>query len=95
VLIDAIDGFSGMIIDIMVAHRKNNLDVCQMYRNAVLKYGAWDQVRVDHGKEFMLMLHLPYKLEAYRHNQERRLFVQSTSRMVSKRTILIIFTSFY
>ncbi len=93
-LIDAIDGFSGMIIDIIVAHRKNNLEVCQMYRNAVLKYGAWDQVRVDHGKEFMLKLYLQYKLEAYRHNQERRLFVQSTSRMVSKRKILIIFTLF-
>ena len=83
VLIGAIDGFSGMIVDIKVSHRKNNLDVCEMYRNAVLKYGTWDQVRVYHGKEFMLILYLQYKLDAYRYNQERKLFVQSTSRMVS------------
>ena len=89
VLIGAIDRFSGMIIDIMVAHRKNNLDVCQMFKNAVLKYGTWDQVRVGHGKEFMLMLYLQYKLDADRYNQERRLFVQSTSRMVSNRRKLM------
>lgn len=28
------------------------------YREMTLTYGLWDQVRVDHGKEFHLMLYV-------------------------------------
>ena len=27
----------------------------ELYRTAVLEFGLWDQVRVDHGKEFSFM----------------------------------------
>ena len=48
-----------------------------------LKYGVWDQVRVDHGNEFMLMLYLQHKIQDLRFNKNRLPFVQTTSRMVN------------
>ncbi|CAM4574460.1 unnamed protein product [Leuciscus chuanchicus] len=41
-------------------------------RSAVLGNGMWDQVRVDHGKEFYLTLFMQEMLSGHRHNQERR-----------------------
>ena len=32
------------------------------YRSAVEQYGLWDQVRVDHGREFYLILFIQEKL---------------------------------
>ena len=32
------------------------------YRSAVDQYGLWDQVRVDHGREFYLILFIQEKL---------------------------------
>ena len=54
-----------------------------MNRELCLKYGVWDQVRVDHGNEFMLMLYLQHKIQDLRFNKNRLPFVQTTSRMVN------------
>lgn len=39
-----------------------------------MEYGLWDQVRVDCGGEFALMLHVQQMLSAYRTNTQRALY---------------------
>ena len=52
------DGFSGKIVGAAIMPRKNNEAI---YKN-VYEYGLWDQLRVDHGKEFYLSLYIQEKL---------------------------------
>ena len=42
------DDYSGKIVAGTIVSRKNNRD--EIYRQSLLQYGLWDQVRVDHGK---------------------------------------------
>ena len=53
-----------------------------MYRVLYLKYGVWDQLRVDYGNELMNMFYFKHKLK-FRYNTTRRLFFQTTPRMES------------
>lgn len=48
----------------------------------MLKYGMWDQVRVDHGKEFYLTLFMQELLSIHRHNQEKCPYLQTSSTKV-------------
>ena len=89
VLIGAIDGYSGMIVSLFAVHRKNCVDVCEMYRELIKNFGLWDQIRVDHGREFYLMCYLQFLLRDYRYNTNRNAYVQTSSRMV------IIFLLFF
>ena len=41
VLIGAIDGYSGMIVSLFAVHRKNCVDVCEMYRELIKTFGLW------------------------------------------------------
>lgn len=52
-------------------------------RPIVFQYGICDQVRVDHGKEWYLLLATQEKLSSLRHNQNHPPHLQTTSRMVS------------
>lgn len=49
-------------------------------REMTLTHGLWDQIRVDHGKEFYLMLYVQEKLAQFRTNTDRAPHMQSTSR---------------
>ena len=57
-LVGAIDGYSGFIISLFTIHRKNVVDVAQMYKDIIEQHGVWDQIRVDPGREFNLMCYL-------------------------------------
>lgn len=48
-------------------------------RPAILANGMWDQVRVDHGKEFYLTLFIQELLSPHRYTQERRPYLQTPS----------------
>jgi hypothetical protein len=61
-----IKGFSGLLVSCLVMHRTNCLDVCKMYRDLLGQYGFRDQLRVDHGREFFLMLYLQHKFQVLR-----------------------------
>ena len=52
-------------------------------RKTLLHYGLWDQVRVDHGKEFYLVLFVQEMLKLYRNNNTRQPYVQTQSKQVS------------
>ena len=51
-------------------------------RPVIQQYGIWDQLRVDHGKEWYLILATQEKLSTLRNNQNRPSYLQTTSKMV-------------
>ena len=53
-----------------------------MDRPIVEEYGLWDQLRVDQGREWYLMLFVQEKLANLRHNTERAPHLQTTSKLV-------------
>ena len=64
------DGFSGMIVAFTTMPIKNNLIIYdEIYRKFVLKYGLWDQVRIDGGKEFILISYVQELMRNQRRNQ--------------------------
>ena len=58
-------------------------------RSAVLQYGMWDQIRVDHGKEFYLTLFMQEKLASFRNNTARQPYLQTSSTHVSCPIVLL------
>ena len=47
-----------------------------------MKYGLWDQIRVDQGKEWILMLFVQESLAHFRQNSTRPPHLQGTSKQV-------------
>lgn len=47
-----------------------------------MQYGLWDQLRVDHGKEWILTLFAQEQLAHLRRNQSRSPHIQTTSKLV-------------
>ena len=56
------DGFFEIIVGAAVMQRKNKIIYDEVYRACLSEYGLWDQVRVDHGREFYLILYIQEKL---------------------------------
>lgn len=52
-----------------------------------MQYGIWDQVRVDHGKEFYLVLAVQDHLKDLRNNTRRYPYLQTQSKQVTKQEI--------
>ena len=52
------------------------------YRPLLMEYGLWDQLRVDHGKEWVLMLFVQEKLAHLRYNTSKPPHRQTTSKLV-------------
>ncbi|XP_056447024.1 uncharacterized protein LOC130383039 [Gadus chalcogrammus] len=76
----AVDGNSSKIVANATMPVKNNLIIYeQVYRCAVVANGMWDQVRVDHGKEFYLCLYIQEILSRHRYNLSRQPYLQTTS----------------
>lgn len=63
--------------------------VC-LNRSAVLQYGMWDQIRVDHGREFYLTLFMQQRNMALRYNCNRTPSLQTASTQAKE----IMFTLF-
>lgn len=77
----ASDGFSGKILGFSVMPIKNNLIIYDdVYREICLRHGLFDQLRVDHGREFYLCLYQQDNLRDFRTNVNRPPFIQSQSR---------------
>lgn len=58
--------------------------ICLFYRPIVSEHGLWDQVRVDGGREFCLILHIQELLSQFRTNTRRAPYVQTQSKQVQK-----------
>lgn len=95
----AVDGYSGKIVGFITMPVKNCIEIySHLYRSAlstnvigricacrpmVLEYGLWDQIRIDHGKEWHLMLYFQERLAHLRYNCNRAPHLQTTSKLVS------------
>ncbi|XP_019860756.1 PREDICTED: uncharacterized protein LOC109589075 isoform X1 [Amphimedon queenslandica] len=76
----AVDGFSGKIVAHTSMPIKNNLTIYQkVYREAVLQYGLWHQLRVDHGREFYLSLYVQNRARELHGPQDITSFCQTPS----------------
>ncbi|XP_028978246.1 uncharacterized protein LOC114840237 isoform X1 [Esox lucius] len=76
----AVDGYSGKIVANATMPVKNNLVIYEeVYRSAVVNHGMWDQLRVDHGREFYMCLYMQEMLSRHRHNPSRPPYLQTTS----------------
>ncbi|KAK0139801.1 hypothetical protein N1851_023290 [Merluccius polli] len=76
----AIDIYSKKVVGHCTMPIKNNVTIYEeVYRPAVIRYGMWDQVRVDCGREFYLTLYVQEKMAAYRHNENRLPYLQTPS----------------
>ena len=47
------------------------------------QFGLWDQIRVDHGTEWALVLHVQSMLAEYRNDTTRQPYKQTSSRQVN------------
>lgn len=67
----AVDGFSGMIVEFFLTMLvKNNIEIysnlykhfenntLSLCRPIVAQYGLWDQIQVDQGRKWVLMLYV-------------------------------------
>jgi len=75
-----IDGCSRLIARYAAMPIKNPILIYEyVFCPAVQKYGLWDQVRVDHGKEFVLTIFIQKCLSHPRLNKNRAPYKQTTS----------------
>ena len=77
----AVDGYSRKIVGFITLPVKNAIAIYDcLFRPLLLKEGLWVQVRVDHGREFSLMLSVQQGLAGFRVRQDRVPFLQTVSR---------------
>lgn len=55
------------------------------HRKAVRDFGIWNQIRVDKGREWYLMLFVQQKLAHYRRDLSKPAFLQTASTQVNLR----------
>ncbi|XP_065886701.1 uncharacterized protein [Dysidea avara] len=76
----AVDGFSWKIVAFSTMPIKNNSVIYDtVYRQTICQYGMWDQIRVDHGREWYLMLYIQEHLAGYRRNPSGPPHLQTSS----------------
>lgn len=81
----AIDGYSSKIVGWCTMPMKNNCRIYDdVYRKTCLQFGLFEQIRVDYGKEFYLVLYQQEKLAGMRNNNSRPPYIQTTSKLNHK-----------
>ena len=75
-----IDGCSRMVCGFASMEVKNPVLIYEfVFRPALLRFGLWEQLRVDHGTEFFLCIFIQDFLEGYRRNVNRAAWRQTAS----------------
>ena len=76
----AVDGYSGKMLGFSTMPIKNNITIYdEVFRKILLEYGLFDQLRVDHGREFYLCLYQQDNLAHLRNNTDRLPYMQTMS----------------
>lgn len=65
------------------------------FRDILNKFGLWDQIRVDHGREWYLFLFIHHSLAHLRSITEKAAFIQTTSTKVFQSVIILLTYSYY
>ena len=73
----AVDGYSRKIVGFVTMPRKNPIT---LFQPVLQQHGLWDQVRMDHGTEFVLVITVQQFSSPLRVRQARHPALQSTSR---------------
>lgn len=77
----AVDGYSRKIVGFITIPKKNAIAIYDLlFRPLLLTEGLWEQVRVDHGTEFSLLITAQVLLSPQRQNQDHQPVLQSLSR---------------
>lgn len=77
----AIDGYSRKIVGFVTIPKKNSIVIYDMlFRPLLQTEGMWEQVRVDHGAEFALLITAQLYLARFRQSHHHQPILQSTSR---------------
>ena len=77
-----IDGCSRLFTGYASMPVKNSILIYEfVFRPALCRYGVWDQIRMDHGREFNLVIFVQQSLSVYRNDEKRR----STKSYVAQR----------
>eukprot|EP00731_Ephydatia_muelleri_P015819 Em0009g243a len=80
----AIDGYSGKIVQFVSMPVKNPVQIYQhLFRPILVEYGLFDQIRVDHHKEWTLSLCVQESLAYLRHSVQKPPHRQGSSTMSS------------
>ena len=83
-----VDGCSRFILGSVTMPIKNPILIYEhLFRPALIKYGLFEQIRMDHGREFVLCIFIQELLKRYRFRQNRLPWRQtpSTGNYVSER----------
>ena len=74
------DGCSRMVSGFGMMEIKNSVVIYdKIFRPIIAKYGVWNQLRIDHGKEFRLTIFAQELLESYRYSRNKTPWKQTTS----------------
>ena len=75
-----VDGCSRMICGYVSMEVKNPILIHEyVFCPAILKYGLWNQLRIDHGQKFSLCIFVQDLLKNYRQSTEKEPWKQTTS----------------
>lgn len=75
-----IDGFSCKIVGLISIPKKNPIIIFDcLFRPLLEQYGIWDQLRMDHGTEFNVVISVQYSIAHFRVNYHPYCILQSTS----------------
>ena len=83
-----IDGCSRLVTGYASMPVKNPILIYEfVFRPALCKYGIWDQIRMDHGREFNLVIFVQQLLSVYRNDRSRESYkkTRSTKNYVAER----------
>ena len=76
----AVDGYSRKLVGFITMPRKNPITIYNtLFQPVLQQHGLWDQVRTDHGTEFVLVITVQQFLSPLRDRQARHPALQSTS----------------
>lgn len=77
----AIDGFSRKIVGLISIPQNNPIIIFdRLFRPLLQQYGIWDQLRMDHGTEFNLLISVQYSIAHFCVNHHPYCVLQSTFR---------------
>lgn len=77
----AVDGFSRKLVGFITLPSKNPILIYRLlYRPILEQYGLWDQLRMDHGTEFTLIVSVQQSISRFRNDPSRHPVLQSMSR---------------
>ena len=78
----AIDGYSRKIVGFVTIQKKNPIMIYDLlFCPILLEYGVWDQLRMDQGTEFNLVISVQYTVANFHNGHHRQSVIQSTSRL--------------